>query len=310
MDDLRRVPPPFPPLALRERGNFISVRQKPDQDAGWGTLNNPKRFELPLLTPHLLRSTLGYEAEPASEFWQFSVSGRVRLQVNRISDDRYASCVGVALLDQNNRRVAPLVQSAGGRGEPVEIGPGLYKVCASLGIAERLKDLRLEFIATPVGGALRSGSEPVGRMTATGALASDAQLLGVASAGAGGVASLAAGVGPAAQHPPRLRRRLSAASVLSQAGCCGTARVSAEAAGTCVSRPVAPLQGVAHLNAQAAGTIRTLRWCNQPLQNWQCRLAADGVIELNGDVIRLEGPDAAARRQALLQLLHTLVVRT
>lgn len=302
MDDLRRVPPPFPPLALRERGNFISVRQKPDQDAGWGTLSNPKRFELPLLTPHLLRSTLGFEAEPASEFWQFSINARVRLQVNRISEDRYASCVGVALLDQNNRRVAPLVQSAGGRGEPVEIGPGLYKVCASLGIAERLKELRLEFIATPVGGALQ------GMVTTTAGglgvmLRSGAGVRGGAMATASGAAALQQ---PAGLLHGRGIAVAGGAAVPGRRSAVLRAEGGGGASGAAVLTPCQPepLQGSGSATAGGAVRWRTVRWRDEPQSNWRARQVGD-VVEFNRSYV-LFNRDPISQR-ALLQQLELLL---
>ncbi len=130
---------------MRQQGNFITVRQKPDQDGGWGSLLNPKPLELSLFNAVRVRTRLGYEAVPASEFWEFSTPSSLLLRVDRVSADRYACHVGVALLDADNRRVAPLVQSASGRGTTVRIEAGQYKVVASLGMAVAIKDLVLEF---------------------------------------------------------------------------------------------------------------------------------------------------------------------
>ena len=295
MDDRpRQVPQERPGLRTRQQGNFISVRQKPDQDAGWGTLLNPKRFELPLLTPHQIKSHLGYEAVPSSEFWQFSLSGRVRLQVNRLSADRYANSVGVALLDQANRRVAPLVQSASGRGEPVEIGPGTYKVVASLGIAENIKDLVFEFLATPTGGSLRGAASASVRGTARPLAAGQHQLQG-----AGLLLTSAAGMIRASQLggllPPE--RALSA---VAHATAAGTGQLRAEA--------VAPLQGICGQDRPVStGRLCAVRWLKDPDGNWRAR-AAGGAVELNRSYVHFAA-DLMAQQQLLEQLSAALNYR-
>ena len=306
MDDRpRQVPQERPGLRTRQQGNFISVRQKPDQDAGWGTLLNPKRFELPLLTPHQIKSHLGYEAVPSSEFWQFSLSGRVRLQVNRLSADRYANSVGVALLDQENRRVAPLVQSASGRGEPVEIGPGTYKVVASLGIAENIKDLVFEFLATPTGGSLRGAASASVRGTARPLAAGQHQLQGAgllltsaagmirASQLNGEATALAGGFG--GLLPPE--RALSA---VAHATAAGTGQLRAEA--------VAPLQGICGQDRPvSAGRLCAVRWLKDPDGNWRAR-AAGGAVELNRSYVHFAA-DLMAQRQLLEHLSAALNYR-
>jgi hypothetical protein len=302
MEELpRQVPREHPGLRTAQRGNFISVRQKPDQDGGWGTLLNPKRFELPLLTPHRLKSRLGYEAVPASEFWQFSVSGRVRLQVNRLSADRYASSVGLALLDQNNRRVAPLVQSASGRGEAVEIGPGTYKVVASLGIAENLKDLVFEFSATPIGGRLLAA--------AAAALQGSGQLLGGGRHQLSGSAALS-GAGFGVLRRPQLQG--ATAAVVAGAGRLGGGGsllqgrgvISAASSALLRGGAVAALRGSGALQGTAAAQPRAVRWLADPDGNWRARVVGD-VVELNRSYVRF-AVDAATQQQLLAQLAAAL----
>lgn len=302
MDDRpRQVPQEQPGLRMRQQGNYISVRQKPDQDGGWGTLRQPKRFELPLLTPHRLKSRLGYEAVPASEFWQFSVSGRVRLQVNRLSADRYANSVGVALLDQANRRVAPLVQSASGRGEPVEIGPGTYKVVASLGIAENLKDLVFEFHTTPLGGALVA----VGSLLLQGR----GQLLRSGR-------SLVAAASLMASASGRLRAsHLSGVGLVTASGS-GTLAASARALqgaaavlvagrGRLLAQSVAALRGLAQVGAlSGSAKLRGVRWLADPDGSWRAR-SVGGVVELNSSYVNFRA-DSATQQQLLRALAAAL----
>ena len=290
-EDVRQLPQVHPGLGLNQRGNFISVRQKPDQDGGWGTLRQPKRFTLPLMTPHRLRSRLGFEAVPSSEFWQFTVSGRVRLQVNRLSEDRYANSVGVALLDASNRRVAPLVQSASGRGTAVEIGPGTFKVVASLGIAENIKDLVLEFLAEPVGGAMHGTATATGMVIGTLLEDSDQErwlthahrsLLrstGTAEVGA---------VGMLRSHQPDQVVAIATAAVgaVGQVNAVrGTLHATAvgliNGYGTLVNVHPTPLHGIGGAgNVQGVGALATVRWLDEPYNNWRARLNA-GVVELN-----------------------------
>jgi len=303
MDDRpRQVPQERPGIAVRQQGNFISVRQKPDQDAGWGTLLNPKRFELPLLTPHRIKSHLGYEAVPSSEFWQFSVSGRVRLQVNRLSADRYAGSVGVALLNQANQRVAPLVQSASGRGEPVEIGPGTYKVVASLGIAESIKDLIFEFHTTPVGGSLRGMAsgwlQGAGRM-----LAGDRQQL----AGSSSMNGSAIGAIHANQLQAAADVRAGGLGVplVSALAMSATASVSAAGSGQLRAAAVVALRGTACLEAAGStAQLSTVRWLSEPDGNWRAR-SVGGVAEFNRSYVHF-AVDPITQQQLLKQLSAAL----
>jgi len=312
MDDRpRQLPQEQPGLRLRQQGNFISVRQKPDQDAGWGTLRQPKRFELPLLTPHRLKSHLGFEAVPASEFWQFSVSGRVRLQVNRLSADRYANSVGVALLDQGNRRVAPLVQSASGRGEPVEIGPGTYKVVASLGIAENIKDLVLEFLTTPVGGGL----DGVALAWAQGR----GQLLDRGDQGHRLLHGRAV-AGPVVGHATLGYAQLHGHTAIAAAQVLGLARLLVTTSTAALhGRGVATVAGHARLTGwvldklkgtatvgpvAASGTLAAVRWVDQPHVNWRARVTA-GVVELNRSYVHFDVDPPSQQR--LIEWLRALL---
>jgi hypothetical protein len=300
-----------PGLTLNQRNNYISIRQKPDQDAGWGTLRQPKRFELPFLTPHQVKSHLGFEAVPSSEFWQFSTTGKIRLQVNRISADRYANSVGLALLDGNNKRVAPLVQSASGRGEPIEIPPGTYKVVASLGIAANLKDLVFEFLAAPIGARLKATL--LTRFPASGHLGGS--LLAGSHRGLHGQGVthwLAASGSLHAFRGRHLRgtgRTVAAATAHLAAG--GSRRSLAGQARMALSGgmrlSVARLKS---LRAQAfsAGTgqarIATVRWLDEPMNPWRARRVGD-VAELNRPYVRFE-VTAAAQAELLRSLQHLL----
>ena len=302
MDDRnRQLPQVHPGLALRQSGNFISVRQKPDQDGGWGTLSNPKRFTLPMLKPHQLRSRLGYEAVPASEFWQFHTTGRIRLRVNRLSDDRYANSVGVALLNAGNQRVAPLVQSNSGRGEPVEIGPGTFTIVASLGLAENIKDLVFELLATPVGGSLKAAGVATGslwgqllpprpavpsRYFPTGAIPGP-WLSGRGEAGINGVGVLGLrskrllGIGAALiggdgvlQHGGHVLR--------------GEAWMQLPAHGKLSRLWPRRLQGMATAGPlSAGGRMAPVRWLDEPWGNWRARVTA-GVVELNRPYVHFD----------------------
>lgn len=308
----RRVPHPQS-LAVRQqqlgqRGNAISVRQKPDQDAGWGTLQRPKRFELPLLTPHRIKSRLGYEAVPASEFWQFSISGPVRLQVNRLSKDRYANSVGVALLDQHNRRVAPLVQSASGRGAPVDIPAGTYKVVAALGIAENLRDLVFEFLALPIGARLQAlGVFQLGGQAAASSRA--LQGLGVTTPLSAGGRPLAYRQSQAIGLAGRQLQAIglaatSAAGVLSRASSSLQGVMAAAVTGRGMVRSAQPLalQAVGQARSGGRGRLASVRWLDEPQHNWRARRDG-GVLELNRAYVR---PAAGATESLLAGIAAAL----
>lgn len=126
-------------LRVRQGRNYVTVREKPVQDQFHGTLVNPKRWELPSMGGITEATTqLGYEAVPSTDVWQITVPRKSDLRMTRISSDRYAVHVGAALIDQNNKRVAPLVQSASGKGEVVTVEAGTYKVVVSLGMPVRI----------------------------------------------------------------------------------------------------------------------------------------------------------------------------
>jgi hypothetical protein len=290
-----------PGLTLNQRNNYISIRQKPDQDAGWGTLRQPKRFELPFLTPHRIKSHLGFEAVPSSEFWQFSTTGKIQLQVNRISADRYANSVGLALLDGNNKRVAPLVQSASGRGKPVLIPPGTYKVVASLGIAANLKDLVFEFFAAPIGARLKAVLWA--RFPATGRLSGSGHGLhgqGIAQllAASGQLHAFRGrhlkGAGQAiASATARLRRSLAgeASATLS-----GNLRLTATA--------LKPLQATGFSAGTGHARIQGVRWLDEPMNPWRARRVGD-IAELNRPYVRFIGT-TQAQAELLRSLQHLL----
>jgi len=172
------TPPPVrPPLqaapswGVRVRAAGTAIADAPNQNRGWGTLQRPKRIELPLGRLLTLTSKLGFEAEPSTDFWQFKIQGDRILQVNRISGDPLVVDVGVALLDANGRRVAALVDTAGGVGAPVTLAPGTYLICAAVFRSIRIEfklELRLQpaqslrLLVTPSGLA-PSGLAPLGQ---------------------------------------------------------------------------------------------------------------------------------------------------
>ena len=297
-DRPRQLPQVRPGLAgLRQSGNFISVREKPDQDAGWGSLNHPKPLELPLLRPHRVRSHLGYEAVPATEVWQFKTAAAVTLQVNRISGDRYANSVAVALLNTNNQRVAPLVQSASGRGAAVEIAAGSYKVIAALGIAENVK-FELEFNLTPSAGALR-GTAP---MTAKGSsrLLQDSPLAGwLRRRKLQLTAALLPAGGGLRPRPPALTLQpsqlLQRSPLQARAGisACAKALLSGQLKLTAL-QPT-PLT----TTASAAGQLAVVRWLRQPGEKWRARTAADGACEFNSAYVNFNLEPRALEQQRI-----------
>lgn len=144
----------------------ITIREPPNlagfnKGGTWGTLLEPRPFEIPIRLDHgggvivggvtELETTLGFEAEPSTDVWCFNLPHAAWLQVDRLCDDIYGIHVGVALVDGQNRRVAPLVQSVSGIGDEVEIQPGFYKLIAALGVPERIVNLRLRFTLSIVG---------------------------------------------------------------------------------------------------------------------------------------------------------------
>jgi hypothetical protein len=116
----------------------LSVREPPRKTGDHGTLLKPNPVGLEVDGLTRLRTRLGYEAIPSSDFWCFTVNRDTELRVDRVSDDIYAVHVGVALIDQHNMRVAPLVQTQDGHGDWVRIKPGYYKIVASLGMPEEV----------------------------------------------------------------------------------------------------------------------------------------------------------------------------
>lgn len=297
------IRPVGPPLG-GQHTNFISVRQKPDQDGGWGTLRQPKPLELPLLHPLQVRSKLGYEAVPASEFWCFELKGRSRLLVNRISTDRYANCVGVALLNRNNQRVAPLVQSASGRGVAVDVPAGFYKLVASLGIAELIKDLILEIEVTPLASALRANALTIG--SGRGWLRDTPQLRAAAITVATGTAAprrplqqaaAASEVTGAAQllsTQPRLSARATAA-----AG--GSGRVHPQALHTLRAAVVVGPAG-------GSGRLAAVQWLAAPSEPWRARqqpLGGERGVAFNSAYVRF-GRGVLEDQALLLELQQQL----
>lgn len=313
MDDLRRTPPPYPSLAVRQRGNAISVRQKPDQDGGWGTLHRPKPLNLPLLGSARVHTRLGYEAESSTEVWAFTTSRDLRLQVTRHSEDRYANCVAVALVDGGNRRVAPLVASAGGIGAVTTVPPGTYKIVASLGVAEQVR-VELELTLSPARTLQAAALLATGGL---GALLTPPMLAGRVLITAGGVAAL-------------LQQRLLSATAVIRAGGRGLLRQEQLLARAVVSaggRGLLHAGGIAALTSGSSGRLlfvvfepgvfepdvfidttvvapepsagqgrlAAVRALRRPDEPWRARRVGS-TLELNSAYFRLDDP-AAARRQ-------------
>lgn len=144
-------------LRVRQGRNFITVREKPVIDQFHGTLVNPKPIELPEHGGVAEVSTeLGYEAVPSTDVWLIRIPRLSHLRVDRLCDDRYAVHVGAALIDMNNKRVAPLVQSASGRGELVTVEPGTYKIVASLGMPVRLPAITFRLDVVQVSASIQA----------------------------------------------------------------------------------------------------------------------------------------------------------
>ena len=291
MDDPRRRPPPFPPLAVRQQGNYISVRERPGPFGERGTLNRPRPIEMPRLGQQRLHTRLGYEVSPSSEVWAFHAPWPLQLQVNRLSDDRAANCVAVALLDGGNRHVAPLVSTARGVGLPVTIPAGEYRIIASLGIAEEVA-VELEVNAAPPFGLIGRTVARVGGLASFPAKARWG-LVGAAPATASGRGrlidgsrslsgqALAAAGGAARLRTPLLR---------------GVATQVAAAFGRIRGQALARLKGGASASAGGSGLIRGVIWLDEPGSLWRARLNG-GVLELNRAYF---SSDPQLQRQQLL----------
>lgn len=292
MDDLRRSPPPFPPLAVRERGNYISVREKADPQGGRGTLNRPKVVEMPRLGQQRLQTRLGYEATPSSEVWAFHAPYAMQLQVNRLSEDRAANCVAVALLDGDNRHVAPLVSTARGVGLPVTIPPGDYRIIASLGIPEEVV-VEIEVnAAPPVGLHSRLVVQAGGR----GVLLSTTRrsLRALSTVVAGGRGRLVIG-----------GRSLAATAVVAVGGrlalrqplLTGRADQGLVGSGTLTAAEVSAVQGRAASAAGGRALLRPVVWRNEPQAFWRARRSG-AVLEFNRAYFSTDVP---LQRQQLLE---------
>lgn len=145
----------------------LSVREYPNPEPMfWGTLLEPRPLELnfsesltssgpddggrgwPFATT-VVRTTLGFEAMPSSDFWLFKLERETFLRVERITDDPYGVHVAVALVDGiTNRRVVSLVHSQDGVGPEVLLQKGTYKLVAALGLPEVLCKIELRLHAT------------------------------------------------------------------------------------------------------------------------------------------------------------------
>lgn len=280
MDELpRQVPQQHPGLGIRagQGGNFISVRQKPDQDGGWGTLQKPKPLELPLLGRKEVRTRLGYEAESSTDVWAFTTPRPLRLKATRRSDDRYANCVAVALLNGDNRRVASLVASANGQGDIVLLSAGSYKLIAALGIAEKVQ-VAIELDTTPASllqGRSSSGSGGLGHLLAQAMLRGVAPLRTPTAAaqllhrGASRALHLQALIRSGGQL--RLQRHLLQAA----ASFTTTAAAQLRAA----LRPQS-LQAAATTTAGGRGQLAIIRWVVDPDHYWTTR-SSGNILEIN-----------------------------
>lgn len=281
-----------------QAANYISVRQRPSQDGGWGTLRQPKQFELGFAAPQNLSSRLGYEAVPATEFWQFRVKTSVRLKVDRISQDRYACHVGVALLDSGHRRVAALVQSASGDGASVNIAPGSYIIAASLGMPVLIRELTFRVSAVPIAATMAT-TAMLGVGNTEGALLS-AEESGAAQAFAGfGVDVVIAAEGSfltVDEETPHV-----AFFGMGEMGfgeqLCGENAAELSCLGSLHEGSVQQLHGVSQTGAfSSAGSLAAVEWLDRPLEAWHCRLAA-GVVELNSAYVSFSGTANAVLAQ-------------
>lgn len=102
----------------------------------YGTMVDPVPWEIPVGGALLPRQSevsflLSYDTLPSSTVYEFTLNRNAVLRIDRISDDRYASAVGVALYDTQRRRIGTLVSSADGTGETYELPAGTYRVIAS-----------------------------------------------------------------------------------------------------------------------------------------------------------------------------------
>lgn len=292
MDDPRRRPPPFPPLAVRERGNYISVRERPDPHGGRGTLNRPKPIEVPRLGKQVLHTRLGYEACPSSEVWSFEVPFAVQLQVNRLSEDRAANCVAVALLDAANRHVAPLVATARGFGHPVTVPAGEYRIIASLGIPEEVAvDIEVN-TAPPISlaGAL------VGRLGGQGILLSTTR-----RALTGRAMTTLRGEGRLAVHGVSLQGVAAAsaggAGALQAEGLAGLSQTSLLGRGSLSEKVPARLLGRAAATLDGRALLLPVIWRDDPETFWRARRSG-ATLELNRAYF---SSDPALQRQQLLE---------
>lgn len=290
MDDPRRRPPPFPPLAVRERGNYISVRERPDSQGGRGTLNRPKPIEMPRLGQQVLHTRLGYEATPSTEVWAFHAPFPLQLQVTRRSEDRAANCVAVALLDEGNRRVAPLVATARGVGLPVTVPAGSYRIIAALGIPEEVT-VELEVnVAPPVGlaGSLLARLAGAGSLISTTrrSLSGSARAV-IAGGGRVAIRGLALnGVAQAAAGGRLLVRTELLAGVASQ---------GLTASGGLGDFQPAFMAGQTSLAAGGQALLRPVVWRNDPESFWRARRSGE-TLELNRAYL---STDPALQRQQL-----------
>jgi hypothetical protein len=131
----------------------------------WGTLLYPRPLELNLslaqtssgpdqgepgwpFATTVLRTTLGFEAMPSTDFWLFKLERETRLRAERISQDPYAVHVAVALINAfTNRRVESLVHSQDGIGPEVLLPPGTYKLVVALGLPEVISKIEIRLHA-------------------------------------------------------------------------------------------------------------------------------------------------------------------
>ena len=111
--------------------------------AKYGTMQDPVPWTLPIggvLLPQQAEVSflLSYDTLPSSTVYAIELSKKASLRIDRISEDRYASAVGVSLYDDQAMRVATLVSSADGRGESVALEPGRYRVIAANHLPETI----------------------------------------------------------------------------------------------------------------------------------------------------------------------------
>lgn len=123
----------MPVLTLRGSGS-----------ARYGTLQEPLPWDVTvggaagLVGQSEVSFLLSYDTLPSTNVFSVTLKRRVQFRIDRVSEDRLASNVGVALLDSQRQRIGTLVSSYDGKGETYELKPGTYLIVASNFIPETI----------------------------------------------------------------------------------------------------------------------------------------------------------------------------